>query len=173
MKNTQRKILITFVVFAGLVTFYFSRQPQNTEAPPPIVDVPMAPTPAAPAPEPAQIKAAPLKLGARSYYGTLPEGVKDISSLPLSNRPTSKWLPNLKDHLRKQGGSRLVDLSVTPEESYVISDGGAGRFVERVTVKLKGKDGAYTSFFAEVDSETGYVLKTWGAAIQEKPRHRH
>lgn len=172
MKSTQRRLLITVIVFAGLVTFYIARQPEEMKTPPPVVDVPM-PTPEAPVPEPAQIKAAPLKLGARSYYGSLPEGVKDISSLPLANRPTSKWLPQLKDHLRKQGGSRLVDLSVTPEESYVISDGGAGRFVERVTVKLKGKDGAYTSFFAEVDSETGYVLKTWGAAIQEKPRHRH
>jgi hypothetical protein len=91
----------------------------------------------------------------------------------MANKPVKEWLPRLKVNLQKQGGDRLKELKIIPEESYVISDGGAGRYVERVTVKLTAKDGGYTSFFAEVDSETGYVLKTWGVAIQEKTPHRH
>jgi hypothetical protein len=76
-------------------------------------------------------------------------------------------------NLRRIGGAKLKTLQVSPQESYIISDGDEGRMVERVIVKLESKDGEYTSFFAEVDSESGHVIKTWGVAIPEKARHRH
>lgn len=91
----------------------------------------------------------------------------------MANKPSPEWRKKLNSHIKRIGGANLKSYSVTPEESYVVSDGDAGRYVERVTVKITGKKGEYTSFFAEVDSETGYVIKSWGAAIPEKRRHRH
>lgn len=90
----------------------------------------------------------------------------------MANRPSAQWQKKLETQLKKLGGENLKSLQVRPEESYVISDGGHGRYVERVVVQITGKKGEYTSFFAEVDSETGHVLKSWGAAIPEKRHHR-
>jgi|GEM_PF-3265646 len=119
------------------------------------------------------IAPAPLKKGTRPFYGTLPPGVQNIRELKMANKPSPEWRKKLSTHIKRIGGPNLKTYSVTPEESYVVSDGDAGRYVERVTVKITGKKGEYTSFFAEVDSETGYVIKSWGAAIPEKRRHRH
>ncbi len=49
-------------------------------------------------------------------------------------------------------------------------DGNEGRNVERVIVTVVAKDGRMTRFFAEVDSESGYVTKSWGATIHESKR---
>jgi hypothetical protein len=116
---------------------------------------------------------APLKKGTRPFYGSLPQGVRNIRELPMANRPSSLWRKKLETHIKKIGGPNLKSYSVTPEESYVVPDGQEGRYVERVVVKITGKKGEYTSFFAEVDSETGHVIKSWGAAIPEKRGHRH
>lgn len=116
---------------------------------------------------------APLKKGTRPFYGSLPPGVQNIRQLKMANKPSPEWRKKLVTHIKRIGGANLKSYSVTPEESYVVPDGDAGRYVERVTVKITGKKGEYTSFFAEVDSETGYVIKSWGAAIPEKRSHRH
>ncbi len=116
---------------------------------------------------------APLKKGTRPFYGALPPGVQNIRQLKMANKPSPEWRKKLVTHIKRIGGANLKSYSVTPEESYVVPDGDAGRYVERVTVKITGKKGEYTSFFAEVDSETGYVIKSWGAAIPEKRGHRH
>ena len=175
MKKERIFSLILFVAVLVMGAVYLWQQNKPSDEP-----VILQPTPPAvkppesigKAPQPSII-APPLKKGSRPFYGSLPQGITDIRKLPMANRPVKEWLPRLKVNLQKQGGDRLKELKVIPEESYVISDAGAGRYVERVTVKLRAKDGAYTSFFAEVDSETGYVLKTWGVAIQEKTPHRH
>ena len=119
------------------------------------------------------IAPAAQKKGNRTFYGTLPPHIQDISDLKLVNKSSDQWQKKLNTHLRRLGGERLKTLQITPQESYIISEGDAGRLVERVIVKLESKDGVYTSFFAEVDSESGHVLKTWGVAIPEKARHRH
>ena len=119
------------------------------------------------------MSSAPLKKGTRPFYGSLPQGVQNIRQLPMANKPSSVWRKKLETHIKKLGGANLKSYSVTPEESYVIPDGQEGRYVERVVVTITGKKGEYTSFFAEVDSETGYVIKSWGAAIPEKRGHRH
>jgi hypothetical protein len=175
MKKERIFTLILFVAVLIMGAVYVWQQRTTTEEPvvlqptPPAVKPPVTVVP----PQQPTIIAPPLKKGSRPFYGSLPQGITDIRKLPMANRPVKEWLPRLKVNLQKQGGDRLKELKVIPEESYVISDGGAGRYVERVTVKLTAKDGGYTSFFAEVDSETGYVLKTWGVAIQEKTPHRH
>ncbi len=122
---------------------------------------------------PAVLSAAPLKKGNRSFYGTLPPALKDINDLRLVNKVSDQWQKKLEVNLRRIGGEKLKTLKVSPQESYIISDGDEGRMVERVIVKLESKNGEYTSFFAEVDSESGHVIKTWGVAIPEKARHRH
>ncbi len=119
------------------------------------------------------ISPAPLKKGTRPFYGSLPQGVQNIRELPMANRPSTVWRKKLETHIKRIGGPNLKSYSVTPEESYVVPDGQEGRYVERVVVKITGKKGEYTSFFAEVDSETGHVIKSWGAAIPEKRSHRH
>jgi hypothetical protein len=119
------------------------------------------------------IRPAPLKKGTRPFYGSLPQGVANSRQLTMANKPSPQWRKKLETHIKKLGGENLKSYSVTPEESYVIPDGSEGRYVERVVVKITGKKGEYTSFFAEVDSETGYVIKSWGAAIPEKRSHRH
>jgi hypothetical protein len=116
---------------------------------------------------------APLKKGTRPFYGPLPQGVQNIRELPMANKPSTVWRKKLETHIKRLGGQNLKSYSVTPEESYVVPDGQEGRYVERVVVTITGKKGEYTSFFAEVDSETGYVIKSWGAAIPEKRGHRH
>lgn len=175
MKKDRIFTLILFVAVLVMGAVYLWQQNQPSEGPvvlqptPPVVKPPVIIA----KPQQPMIIAPPLKKGSRPFYGALPQGITDIRKLPMANKPVKEWLARLKVNLEKQGGDRLKELKVIPEESYVISDAGAGRYVERVTVKLTAKDGAYTSFFAEVDSETGYVLKTWGVAIQEKTPHRH
>lgn len=175
MKKDRIFTLILAVAVFSMGAVYLWQQNKPSEEPvvlkptPPVVKPPVAIV----RPQPPTIIAPPLKKGSRPFYGSLPQGITDIRKLPMANKPVKEWLPRLKVNLQKQGGNRLKDLKIIPEESYVIPDGGAGRYVERVTVKLTAKDGGYTSFFAEVDSETGYVLKTWGVAIQEKTPHRH
>ncbi|MBY0517138.1 MAG: hypothetical protein K2P81_09530 [Bacteriovoracaceae bacterium] len=119
------------------------------------------------------ISAPPLQRGSRAFYGVLPEGIKNINDLPMANKPSKEWKSNLNQHLKKIGGTKLQSAEITPQESYIIPDGNAGRYVERVIIRIRSNEGEYTSFFAEVDSQSGYVLKSWGAAIQEKTRsHR-
>lgn len=175
-RHLFRIILITGIVMASIMLW------QRQQRPDPI---PEAPRPQIPAktipksPEPPQqrgdetIAPAPLKKGTRPFYGNLPEGVRNIRELPMANRPSPQWRKKLETHIKRIGGPNLKTYSVTPEESYVVPDGQEGRYVERVVVQITGKKGEYTSFFAEVDSETGHVIKSWGAAIPEKRSHRH
>jgi hypothetical protein len=149
-------------------------EPQKTQTTPliPSQDYPGSVLPPSPKGD-ETISAPPLQKGSRAFYGTLPEGIKDIRDLPMANKPSKEWRSHLNVHLKKIGGKRLKSAQVTPQESYIIPDGNAGRYVERVIIKIRGNEGEYTSFFAEVDSQTGYVLKSWGAAIHEKNRgHR-
>ncbi len=177
----NRRHLLRVLLIIGIVTtsimLWQRQQPAPTATAPDPVPQTQAPTVSQP--EPATkigdevIQAAPLKKGTRPFYGSLPPGVQNIRQLKMANKPSPEWRKKLVTHIKRIGGPNLKSYSVTPEESYVVPDGDAGRYVERVTVKITGKKGEYTSFFAEVDSETGYVIKSWGAAIPEKRSHRH
>ncbi len=172
-----RILLIIGIVALSLLLWYRHRSSDEPTMahPRPSQRVPETPQAAAhlPRPNDDRIAPPPLKRGNRVFYGALPEGVKDIQSLPMANRPTREWRRRLETQLKKLGGDQLKSLDISPQESYVIPDGSAGRYVERVVVKISGKKGEFTSFFAEVDSETGHVLKSWGAAIPEKSRHQN
>lgn len=85
----------------------------------------------------------------------------------MANHPTPQWKARLEGHLKLAGGEDLKTLEVTPQESYIIRDGNEGRYVERVVVTVTAKDGRFTRFFAEVDSQSGHVTKSWGATIHE------
>lgn len=175
-RHLLRTILISGIVVASVMLWY-------RQHPVPSVVGPERPAPeqrsvSHPPEKPLKrgdetIGPAPLKKDARPFYGSLPPGVRNIRELPMANKPSSVWRKKLETHLKRIAGPNLKTYSVTPEESYVIPDGPEGRYVERVSVQITGKKGEYTSFFAEVDSETGHVLKSWGAAIPEKRRHRH
>ena len=175
-RHLLRTILILGIVVASF-TLWFRQHPVPTivEAPktePESQTLPKIPeTPVRLGDE--TIRPAPLKKGTRPFYGSLPQGVQNIRELPMANKPSSVWRKKLETHIKRIGGPNLKSYSVTPEESYVVPDGPEGRYVERVVVKITGKKGEYTSFFAEVDSETGHVIKSWGAAIPEKRGHRH
>jgi hypothetical protein len=169
-------LLLGIVAMSGLLIWRYY-QAQRIPVPLPQVEAPR-PRPRNipvehPKPQDDVIAPAPLKKGARSFYGQLPKGVRDIRQLRMVNKPSPTWRKKVESHLKRLGGQDLKTLELTPEESYIIPDGDAGRYVERVSVKLTSKKGDYTSFFAEVDAETGYVMKTWGAAIPERTRHSH
>lgn len=121
---------------------------------------------------PATIGPAPIRKGQRAFYGELPPGVSDLKDLVMINRPSKDWPSKLRGILTKTGGDQLKELDVEPQESYIIMDGVEGRHVERVVVTVKNKDGRMTRFFAEVDSESGHVTKTWGATLHEA-KHSH
>ncbi len=148
-------------------------EPSIHESGPKQAALPVLPAPIPKAQYPAKLAPAPIKKGNRSFYGSLPSQVETINELPIVNKPSVQWQKKLKENLTRLGGEKLKTMQITPQESYIILDGNNGRMVERVIVKLESKDGEYTSFFAEVDSESGHVLKTWGVAIPEKARHRH
>lgn len=112
------------------------------------------------------ITAAPPKKAGRTIYGDLPEGVT-LDELPMVNRPSTQWRKLLHTQISRTSGKDLKELDIQPQESYIILDNGEGRFVERVVMTVRAKDGRFTRFFAEVDSESGHVLKTWGAIIHE------
>jgi hypothetical protein len=181
MKRSRLIIVSALMVLLTLVFVYVRLTKPKTEAtqtekvasPKPDVSLPPTNTPQLPVVPPAVLAPAPLKKGNRSFYGTLPPALKDINDLRLVNKVSDQWQKKLEVNLRRIGGEKLKTLKVSPQESYIISDGDEGRMVERVIVKLESKDGEYTSFFAEVDSESGHVIKTWGVAIPEKARHRH
>jgi len=120
-------------------------------------------------PETAAIRPAPLRKGARSFYGELPPGVESLSELVMVNRPSADWSAKLKQRLVRNGGAQLKEVEIQPQESYIVMDGVEGRNVERVVVSVQAHDGRMTRFFAEVDSETGHVTKSWGAVIHENP----
>lgn len=110
----------------------------------------------------------PPKKAGRSFYGDLPEGVESLDELPMLNKPSTHWRTLLRSQIQRTSGKDLKELDIQPQESYIIMDNGEGRFVERVIMTVRAKDGRFTRFFAEVDSESGHVLKTWGAIIHEK-----
>lgn len=110
------------------------------------------------------------KRDGRPFYGVLPEGIKRLADLPMANRPSPRWRGNLESQIRRNGGTALSKMETKPDEAYIIRDGQVGRYVERVVVTVHAKDGRFTRFFAEVDSETGHVLKTWGTVIHENPK---
>ena len=181
MKRTRFIVFSALMVLMTLAFVYTRLQRESGEVVKP-TDLPQVsteqklaptPTPKVTSTPPAVLSPAPLKKGNRSFYGTLPPALKDIKDLRLVNKVSDQWQKKLEVNLRRLGGEKLKTLQVSPQESYIISDGDEGRMVERVIVKLESKDGEYTSFFAEVDSESGHVLKTWGVAIPEKARHRH
>ncbi len=178
MKKPRIVIVSSLMVFLTLVFVYIrlNKESDQKESPPPTASDLTAkakPQQTAPPILPPVLAPAPLKRGNRSFYGTLPPALKDIKDLKLVNKPSAQWQKKLEVNLRRLGGEKLKTLQVSPQESYIIPDGDEGRMVERVIVKLESKDGEYTSFFAEVDSESGHVIKTWGVAIPEKARHRH
>jgi hypothetical protein len=173
----KRTLIFSLFVFSILAMWYFVRKPA-----PPIVEIEQPETqvprrvvkpPVAIKPPDTKMAPALPKIGNRTYYGQLPSGVSDLKDLKLYNSQSKDWRKKLETHIVKLGGENLKDYKIIPEESYIIPESDGGRMVERVVVKINGKDGQYTSFFAEVDSETGYVMKTWGVAIQEKRPHRH
>lgn len=125
-----------------------------------------APTPAEARPT---LASPPPHMGNRMFYGELPEGVRSLKELPMGNRPSPQWKSRLVKHLRVSGGEQLKELRVEPQESYIILHGTEGLYVERAVVTIDAKDGRHTSFFAEVDSQSGHVLKSWGASIPENP----
>jgi hypothetical protein len=171
-----RTILILGIVIASVMLWFRPHPiPSVVEAPQTRPETQVVPeTPEKPIKRGDEtIGPAPLKKGTRPFYGSLPQGVRSIRELPMANKPSTVWRKKLENHIKKLGGPTLKSYSVTPEESYVVPDGQEGRYVERVVVTITGKKGEYTSFFAEVDSETGYVIKSWGAAIPEKRGHRH
>lgn len=135
---------------------------------------PLAPTPVPTQPQTrpteATLTVAPQKKGNRVFYGELPKGVKSVKELTMVNSPSSQWRNRLETHLKRTGGEQLRELDVEPQESYIIMDGNEARNVERVIVTVIAKDGRMTRFFAEVDSESGYVTKSWGATIHESKR---
>jgi hypothetical protein len=180
MKPQRYLPLIGAILFLILAYLYLQRSkiqqapsaPSQQEALPSDPGPSPVTTPPSPSAGPA-IQKAPLKKANRLYYGDLPEDVSSIDDLIIVNRYDPQWKKKMEVHIKRLGGDKLKDYSLTPQESYIIADSGGGRLVERVLVKLESKDGQYTSFFAEVDSESGYVLKTWGMAIPEKKRHSH
>lgn len=179
MKKSKLILILSTMVFLTLVFVYMRLSKENTPhgpevAPklPPQVKAPLPSLPKVAKPTPS-LAPAPLKKGNRSFYGTLPPDVKDIQELIIVNKPSAQWQKKLEVNLKRLGGEKLKTLQVSPQESYIIPEGNEGRLVERVIVKLESKDGEYTSFFAEVDSESGHVIKTWGVAIPERNRHRH
>jgi hypothetical protein len=113
----------------------------------------------------------PPKKAGRSFYGDLPEGVESLDELPMINKPSTQWRKLLHSQIQGTSGKALKELEIRPQESYIIMDNGEGRFVERVIMTVRAKDGRFTRFFAEVDSESGHVLKTWGAIIHEHQGH--
>jgi hypothetical protein len=181
MKRSRLIIVSALMVLLTLVFLYVRltkpktevAHPEDSSSTKPDVSLPSTHTPQIPGVPPAVLAPAPLKKGNRSFYGTLSPALKDINDLRLVNKVSDQWQKKLEVNLRRIGGAKLKTLQVSPQESYIISDGDEGRMVERVIVKLESKDGEYTSFFAEVDSESGHVIKTWGVAIPEKSRHRH
>lgn len=127
-------------------------------------------TPAVPAtatPERPAIAPAPIRRGNRYFYGELPPGVTNLSDLTMVNTPAPDWQKKLRSHLLRSSGDKLKRLELLPQESYIIMDGVEGRNVERVVVTVYAKDGRMNRFFAEVDSESGHVTKTWGGVIHE------
>lgn len=173
-KNYLRIILLVAIVLLTILLWYRSRTK------PIIPEQPSSPSTKSTPTTPPQAKVIgdetlsrpPLKIGPRSLYGDLPEGIKSVDALPLANKP-GPWKRALEAQIKRQGGKTLKSADIEHQESYIIIDGGAGRYVERVIVKVKGVKGETNSFFAEVDSETGYVMKTWGSIIQERPTHSH
>ncbi len=182
----MRRLVIFLLVAGGVALALLWRQggvvpstpiprpkPTPREVAPP-QEAPTRPTaePVGAPPAAATLSSAPPRKGTRSLYGDLPEGVQDLSELPMANTPSPDWLPRLESRLRQTGGKELAKLELVPQESYIIVEGGEGRNVERVVVTVRRHDGRFTRFFAEVDSESGHVLKSWGATIHESgPGH--
>ncbi len=172
--------LVAVLVTAGLVHLFTRPTPTPSQPLPdtPKLDpststpasTPTAPTVTTPADKSDDVIApARPKRNGRPFYGVLPQGVKDLADLPMANRPSRVWRKNLTAQIVRNGGKDLASQETTPQESYIIRDGQMGRYVERVVVTVHAKDGRFTRFFAEVDSETGHVLKTWGTVIHENP----
>jgi len=171
--------LIAVLLTAGVVHLLTRPAPEAPPAPkaPQTAPTPQRPTPDAPqVPAPADSKRDDIiapslpKRDGRPFYGELPEGIKRLADLPMANRPSPRWRGNLESQIRRNGGTALSKMETKPQESYIIRDGEAGRYVERVVVTVHAKDGRFTRFFAEVDSESGHVLKTWGSVIHENPK---
>jgi hypothetical protein len=175
----KRSWAIAAAVFILGLFVLWKRSPPSTDptpAAPPIIFSPpptepaKAPTPSAQAPAaPAvpTVSAPPQRKAGRPFYGDLPRGVGSLQALPMANRPSADWPKRVEDNLRRVGGGDLKTLEIAPQESYIILDGQEGRYVERVVVTVTSKDGRFTRFFAEVDSQSGHVTKTWGATIHD------
>lgn len=174
------------LLIAGLIYYFTTPNRQQTPVTPPTTPestVKSAPaptdsafTPSLSADRPSDvdegtISSAPLKKGDRAIYGELPDGMTP-QKLVMANTPKSDWPKFLRKNLVQSGGKQLKKIELEPQESYIIMEGAEGRYVERVIVSVTAHDGRQTRFFAEVDSETGYVMKSWGATIHER-RHQH
>ena len=167
------------VVIAGVI--YYFNQPEPLA---PVVEVPIITSPASPesdsqgiSPSPNNdrptLAPAPPKLGPRTFYGELPPNVRKVKDLVMVNTPSPEWQSRLRAHLVRSGGEQLKSVELEPQESYIIMEGVEARNVERVVVTVRAKDGRMTRFFAEVDSESGHVTKSWGGTIHEKTALEH
>lgn len=122
---------------------------------------------------PPGLKALP-KIHNRVVYGRLPENLKSYEDLPLSNTPSPKWQSLLSDNLLRLSGGIHKSITVRPQESYILTEQGKGRNVESVIISVKDPKGRVSNYHAEVDSQTGEVLKTWDHTVFDdfSPSHQ-
>jgi hypothetical protein len=91
--------------------------------------------------------------------------------LPMINKINPNWTELLKtDLLRFQGAN--TEVLIHSEEPYILISEGKGRFVEKVSITYKFKNGDKNSFRAYVDSEYGLILETWDRTLHERFKRR-
>jgi hypothetical protein len=91
----------------------------------------------------------------------------DQAELEMVNKINLEWKDILgNDLLRFQG----EDTKVIVKEEYPLIkiQNVKGLYLEQVIITYLFKDGGISSFHALVDSETGFVTKTWDRTINEK-----
>jgi hypothetical protein len=174
MKVHQK--FFVFFLFATIISLFWRQTPTPQDKNQPLMDrlAPLSPEKNWQIRQGARTPASvykPLPANQRPLHGVLARGV-DPGQVKQLNRPQESFLSGTKKYLENAGGDQLSQVEIEPHSSYTIVEGDGLRHVEKVAISAWRKDGRLTRFFAEVDSESGFVLKTWGHLVRE-PVHRH
>ncbi len=98
------------------------------------------------------------------------ENLGKISSkkLPLINYVSSQWVNKLTWQLIRSQVSG-INVMVDHKKELILVRKGQGRYVEKVLVTYKNKEGKkISSFNALVDSQTGTIIRSWNRTIHER-----
>lgn len=166
----KRALLISFFVFLGLIAFKLINESSKLNRS--IASLPLS----ASKKNLPRLKTKPLarikklhRLKNRVVYGNLPKNKKSFEELDSFNTPSTVWRERLTQVIEKQLNFTGA-LTIKPLESYALVKNEKIHYVESVLIKVKNDD-QYAAYRAEVDSQTGEVLKTWDHSIYEDLKH--